>query len=437
MTSDRPRVIAFLSGKGGTGKTTVAIAMGQLLADMGHRCLLVDFDLATNGASYFFTKHFGPWSTGFWELLSLLRTGEEPLLDDARRSITQVAPNFYFFASRVGLSRKGEPYEAIRIDSGMLRERVLKPLLVWAANIGGIEYVLIDSQAGYVVPAQAAAEAADTAIIVTEADAISSDAADNLLIQLGSSLPAERRYLVNKIDVRDAETYRTMRDVFQTLNRLPPLPFDFSVRNAFGARQIPVSLDRPSPFLFALFETLKYAFTERFEEIAAYQSVHVDSLFKDYQERMEKLVEEKHQLEQDRIDLTTSRLVRRYRLAQVALTMAAAWGAALAALPLVAQWLGLHTVIDSYLPMMLAVLVVGVSAIGMQFLQELRRETVGARKKQARQAAISERVDSINRELDQLRSLLWATSSEYLVDAEVAGATEMRRRPGPKGSTKA
>ena len=108
----------------------------------------------------------------------------------------------------------------------MFKQNILQPLVKWAAE-HKLPYVLIDCQAGYTVTSQAACEISDKAIIVTEADSISSDAADNLLIQLGDSLPRDRRYLVNKIDVRDADTYRQMRNVFQTLNRLPPLPFDF------------------------------------------------------------------------------------------------------------------------------------------------------------------------------------------------------------------
>ena len=47
-------ILSFLSGKGGSGKTTAALAISKILADVGFRILLVDFDFATSGASYFF-----------------------------------------------------------------------------------------------------------------------------------------------------------------------------------------------------------------------------------------------------------------------------------------------------------------------------------------------------------------------------------------------
>ena len=46
--------IAFLSGKGGSGKTTLALSTANLLCKCGVQTLLVDCDLSTNGATYFY-----------------------------------------------------------------------------------------------------------------------------------------------------------------------------------------------------------------------------------------------------------------------------------------------------------------------------------------------------------------------------------------------
>ncbi len=58
MTEKSTKIIVFLSGKGGSGKTTVAIAFAKLLSDISKHTVLVDFDLSTNGASYFFKSYF-------------------------------------------------------------------------------------------------------------------------------------------------------------------------------------------------------------------------------------------------------------------------------------------------------------------------------------------------------------------------------------------
>ena len=48
------RIISLLSGKGGSGKTTLALSFASMLSDCKIRTLLVDCDLSTNGATYFF-----------------------------------------------------------------------------------------------------------------------------------------------------------------------------------------------------------------------------------------------------------------------------------------------------------------------------------------------------------------------------------------------
>ena len=48
------KILTLLSGKGGSGKTTIALSIAAMLANCGMKVLLVDCDLATNGGSYFF-----------------------------------------------------------------------------------------------------------------------------------------------------------------------------------------------------------------------------------------------------------------------------------------------------------------------------------------------------------------------------------------------
>ena len=48
------KILALLSGKGGSGKTTLALSMSSMLSKCGIRVLLVDCDLSTNGATYFY-----------------------------------------------------------------------------------------------------------------------------------------------------------------------------------------------------------------------------------------------------------------------------------------------------------------------------------------------------------------------------------------------
>lgn len=411
------RTIAMLSGKGGSGKSTVAISICKLLSDMGIRVLLIDFDLATNGSSYFFRDHFTRESAGLWDLIA----------PSTKRALGQmelpirINENFWFVPSRVEMNRKGESYDSIPYQKDALKQQALEPLLSWARQ-HGFSYAFIDCQAGFAISSVAAAEMSDMAILVTEADAISSDAADNLLIQMGTSLPENRRYLVNKIDIRDAQTYRNMSNVFQSLNRLPPLPFDFSVRAAFGGRRIPIDLQKPSSLLFALFETVKAAFPELFSVVEEYSKKNVNQLFQEYDQEMQDLVLKRRTLEEEQAYVKTHALRQRsaliVRLFPVALTFAA-----LTSVFLLQEYFPLNLAFRRGL--ILALVTLGFAGT-LYAYTVLRREQSEKIEYELRAESISRDLRHVSEELDRYRSLLWTTSKDYLVDYEVVQAS---RRP--------
>jgi len=420
MNDIKPRVIAFVSGKGGSGKTTSAIAISKLLADMGYPSLLIDFDLATNGGSYFFKKQFTNESEGIWEVLadSSIDTKTSVQLNDIPIIISK---DFYFVASRVKLNIKGESYDSVTYNKETLKKDILIPLIDWSTE-KGVYYVLIDCQAGYSISSAAAAEVADTSIIVTEADSISSDAADNLLIQLGTSLPSEKRYLVNKIDIRDAETYRNMRNVFQSLNRLPPLPFDFAVRNAFGARQIPIDINNPSPLLFALFETIKYIFTEIFDEIESYKAKHVDFLFEKYDEKLQHLMEEKEMYEREYAEIKTQNIRLQYNILK---TILGVLGFISGFFLVIYSTRFFGYTIISALPSDPIFIIAMISLVMFLFSYQLIRKQFRTKvSDEIKERELSQRIKYINEELDSVRSLLLAKSKESLVDIEVIRQTK-------------
>lgn len=414
MSETKPKVIAFLSGKGGSGKTTAAIAIAKLLADMGFKTLLIDFDLATNGASYFFKSQFPRTSKGIWEYLA---AEDEPFNLIVELPI-QVADNLLFVASRTNLNKKGLSYDTVMYDNEWLQKHVLKPLYDYAIA-ENIVYVLIDCQAGYAISSAAAAEVSERAIVVTEADAISSDAAENLLIQMGQSLPDERRYLVNKIDVRDAETYRNMRHVFQAMNRLPPLPFDFYVRNAFGARQIPVDINKPSPLLFALFETLRYAFPEINDVLDTYKEKHIKGLFSDYDSKLQDLLNRKEEYERERLILGRQSEISGYTNKALYLKFMTGAIAASAAAGLYINFQNTKT--SYFIGICFAGIILWVVGVVWSALRMMPSN----RDNDNYAGEISHKIDSINEELAQIRSLLWTRSKEYLIEAELSKPREL------------
>src|SRR4051794_22785200 len=57
-------VIVLLSGKGGSGKTVLALSMSRVLTEAGLKVLLVDCDASTHGATYFFESELEDRSGG-------------------------------------------------------------------------------------------------------------------------------------------------------------------------------------------------------------------------------------------------------------------------------------------------------------------------------------------------------------------------------------
>ena len=397
------RTLVFLSGKGGSGKTTAAIAFAKLLTDVGLKVLLIDLDLATSGASYFFRDEIDR-TDGILETLGqrLIR----PLVDLAR----PVRAGFLFVPSRVTYDRALNATDISRLRN--LFEEGLSEVVL--AQLG-VDYVLIDCGAGYSPAAEIAASLSDTALLVTEPDAISNDTAETLLIQLGNVLPKQRRYLVNKIDIRDAETYAQLRDVFTSMNRLPPLPFDFAVREAFGSRHIPLDVDRPSALLFALLETSRVLFPEVADRFETYRETHTNQLFAEYNRQVEEAIAEKRTLEEElgeRDYLTRRRLGVTRRLS---LLYGFVFGVAL----LVGVVVLIATGIQNATIWAVFGVVGGLAIVVLSSQTLSIREwsfSAEAQERDAREARLAE----VNRQLDNYRSLLIARSRDYLLDAEVA-----------------
>ncbi len=416
MVTATPRVIAFLSGKGGSGKTTVAIAICQLLVQVGRRCMLIDVDLGTNGAAYFFQKEFTPVSMGIWESLPKVANGE---VMDGERLVLEVASGFYFVPSRVNLKSKGESYDSLSISKDLFKERILLPLIEWAKK-KEVSYILLDSQAGYTLASMAASEVAKTAIFVAEPDAISSDAGDNLLIQLGNSLPPERRYLVDKVDIRDVESYRNLRAVFESLNRLPPLPYDHSVREAFGSRRMPISLKRPTALLFALLETMPFLFPEIEVEIAEFRTQRTEDLFGEYDRQIQEILDQR----KDSIrQLTTIRSgSARAEARRIAILLAG--GGALAGFAY-----GLLRLVPGLPPATITAAVSFFSlAVAIFGYRMLRTRYESRAEVDTQSATLLSRIRELEGKADGIRSLLLTRSSEFLIDYAIATRSHEEER---------
>ncbi|WP_013320523.1 AAA family ATPase [Gloeothece verrucosa] len=421
MNNSEPKVIAFISGKGGSGKTTITIATTQLLTDIQQSCLLVDCDLTTNGCSYFFQEKLKEKAAnGIWEILELQLKESDAVAAQAKELPIGITDKFYFAASRKVYQNKELPtYESLSQKLERISE-VFKGLKEWASE-QNINYILLDCQAGYSYTMQVAITNldADKLVIVVEPDAITKDAAKNTINQLSNSFrksgfnfPPELR-LVNKLTISELEMYVDMQKretVLEWQDLLPPLSFDPQVRNAFANKRLPIDVQKPSVLLFALVRTLKHIFPEIRKTIEDYELNKVNILFEKYQKEVKDLEKEKKQLEQQQVDIKTRKLLIRNKSVRNIILASAfliIWILICVLILSINKTLGIKIglgIIFIVIILLITKYVLQLIPKGKQLENNVQREI-----------DLSNQIGIINRKLDHYRSLELALAKENLV----------------------
>jgi len=413
MNDSRLKKISFLSGKGGSGKTTVAISVGKLLVDMGLSVVLIDYDLSTNGASYFFKHFFSHDSNGIWETI----LGIEEITGFDVNFIT-IKEGFYFIPSRTKLASKARQYEVLYKEYAHYLPLITE-LIVKESRKKSIDYLLIDCQAGYNMSSIVASEISDTAIIVSEADVISSEAIDNLIIHLGDKLPDEKYYLINKVDIRDSKNYSEMKNAFRSIGRLPPLPYDQKVRSAFGTRRIPVDLEKPSAFLFSLFNIFDYIFPELHDEIGDFREKQIGRLYESFEKKNLELIKRRESL----INAISSN-VRNKQNKEILYYVQNFFAPLLGLLGLfVFIWVIIGNLYGDLLKdtgiTSLFILVAFVIVTGFSMMLYMRVQNPPMTQQEKESELLKKQLNNIERDIDELRSYLLAKSNEYYIEEEI------------------
>lgn len=237
-----PSVIALISGKGGSGKSAVCIAMGYLLADLGLRVVLADADIATHGMSYFWAEHLQPDTIGLCDSWKGKSPSLIPLKNDS------LDDRLVFVPSIGDLERVAD----VRLNEDTLIRNV--PDLISQAGEHSFHFVILDCQAGFTSTVEAILPQCSSAIVVSEADPVSVWAINELRRQLveADALPNNIFGLVNKVMQGEEHYYEATVDIVRRIHFLGQLPFDLDVRKAFFRREVPVDLDNPSPFVVQL-----------------------------------------------------------------------------------------------------------------------------------------------------------------------------------------
>lgn len=167
-------IISVTSGKGGTGKTTVAAAIGTCLAAMGKKTLCADMDFALPNLDI---------SLGI-STLPIMDLGDAVLgrcaLEDACIAHPKVE-NLYLMSG------------ATVNDAGKLTMQGIEKLL--EEITGAFDYTIIDSPAGLGEELKYSSAFADMALVVSTLDATSLRDAQRTVMEL-DSLGVEQIYLI-------------------------------------------------------------------------------------------------------------------------------------------------------------------------------------------------------------------------------------------------
>lgn len=226
--------IAFLSGKGGSGKTTLALSMADLLCRCGMRILLVDCDLSTNGATYFYESQLSAWNkvkplkvVSFDDILNV-----GSYVDDCIP--LEIRPKLDFIPSIPEISSqhliKG------RVSHSQDSDINLSKFLNQARQ--NYDVILFDCQAGYTEILPMLLPLMDVDLFVLEADSISASAMRSLHLKVGNFLGHARLYQIfNKATSEEFEIYSKIVGTFFT--NIGTLLFDWKIRQAFSRTQIP------------------------------------------------------------------------------------------------------------------------------------------------------------------------------------------------------
>lgn len=204
------------SGKGGVGKSTLAVGLGRALAQRGRRVLLVDCD------------------AGLRSLDRMTGTEENLVFDMADVVFARCAPAeaIYSCGGAEGLFLLPAP----SLGEDMIRPGVMKKLVPLLKRY--FDHVLLDSPAGVGSGFRSAASGADRALVVCNPDPVcvrSAGVARELLNKL--SVP-EMRLVINRFNrelFRETDAYSDLDGVIDGagIRLIGVVPEDFALAASF------------------------------------------------------------------------------------------------------------------------------------------------------------------------------------------------------------
>lgn len=284
--------LSIISGKGGCGKTTLALSISQLLAKSGCNVLLIDCDMSTHGATYFFEDLLKDKKKTL-TVTDVFSTKDLSQEEDKKEIF--VTKNFNFIPSTVSLVNDKFIETAFHINQS-IKEKVLDKY----------DVVIYDCQAGFSLLTKEVTRITTKNLVVMELDSISSSSTRTLSTQLGANLEGTNTYQVlNKVTEEEFDVYYLV--AYGTVyTNLTPIRYSLSIKKAFAFNQLPEIDMKNTLFTKDIFEVVHFVFSEYKDELNIFSLKSKNELRELIHNKIESLLETEAEryIEESKFDYT-------------------------------------------------------------------------------------------------------------------------------------
>lgn len=254
-------ILSLLSGKGGSGKTTMALSMSVLLSECGVKTLLIDCDLTTNGATYFYEDDLSNENiSSFCDLLH----------NENSNNFIKINEYMDFMPSinRIDTGNANSYNYRYKNDFNTFKRFCEEVRKIY-------DVIILDCQAGYTDVLKIILPEVDLNLFVMEADAISSSAIRSLYLKIGKIIENKKSFqVINKATKDEYETYSKSSGITLFTN-IETIIFDWKIRKAFSMAQIPDMKNTSAYFGMQIYGICKFLFKNEAtkSKISKYKSI--------------------------------------------------------------------------------------------------------------------------------------------------------------------
>ena len=288
----KTEIIAFSSGKGGTGKTLVATCLGYALTKIGLKVLMIDADTATDGLSLYLLGPAGfnqakaiPSNSTLTGILHQykeqgsfqfkpcqINRNSHP--DDHGVRYDAIISGRQLYGDRSEISQDDE---SIQLDRESY-SRVIQTIFDSLRSNAEFDYVIVDTRGGFSSQSTDVSALADSYIVVTEADVTSFYQNRNLIKYIDTAASGfGQKAVLRSIIVNKSTQFNSAADGFDLdnlessfrlqLEREFPIDYKSTHPLPLSIEALRVQKSQQIPLRNALDSDFSYAFLVAFHDI--------------------------------------------------------------------------------------------------------------------------------------------------------------------------